>query len=322
MEKHPVIQEIERRQRGDSPQLKLALAIEGGSMRGVVSAGMVAAMENMGIPPEVFDAIYASSAGSYNGAYYLSGNVRQGSSIYWEHNGPFIDHRRLLRKLPLVDLDYVLDEVMVEHKPLNFQKVVDAHRLYPLATDVETAQRHIFEPAESADKLRLQLRAGSTMPGIAGPPTTVNGRRFYDAALTEPVPIDAAIENDFEAVMVLVTRSLESAMTPVNFTSKMLERVSVNRLRKLSVQLAENMITPENRVKKSRFLREMKDIPGTEPPFAYTVAPESGSPTVGRIEKDRLKLLAAAQSGYIAMKHTFGLRCLEHFRTDGWLEDF
>ncbi len=290
-------------------------------MRGVVSAGMLAAMESISIAPEVFDAVYASSAGGYNGAYFLSGNCRMGSSIYWENNGPFIDKRRPLRKLPLVNLDFVLDEVMVEHKPLDFQKVVDSKKLYLLATDVNTAKRHIFEPAESPDELRQQLRASSTMPWVAGPPTAIANQLFYDAALTEPVPVDASVEAGFEAVMVLVTRPLESGMTPVNLTTKVLERVSKNRLRKLHPDLAAKSMTLEDRVKRSKLLIEMRDSPGVKPPFIYAVAPEVGSPTVGRIEKNRDSLLAAAQAGYVAIKNTFGVECSGKFITDSWLED-
>jgi predicted patatin/cPLA2 family phospholipase len=319
---HPVIAEITRRNRGESPQLSLALAIEGGSMRGVVSAGMVAAMESIGIAPEVFDAIYSSSAGSYNAAYYLSGNCRQGSSIYWENNGPFIDRRRLLRKLPLVDLDYVLDEVMVVSKPLDFERVVKSKRLYPLATDVATARRHIFEPAQSKEELRLQLRAGSTMPGLAGPPTPVGDRLYYDAALTEPVPLDAAIEHNYEAVFVLVTRSLESGLAPISFRNAVLDKISRNRLRKLDPNLANNSLRPADKVRKNRLLIEMLEVAGREPPYVYTVAPQEGSPTVDRIEKNSLKLIAAAQSGFIAMKQVFGAECTYRFKSDSWLEDY
>ena len=42
---------------------QVGLAIEGGGMRGCVSAGMVAAVYNLGLMP-AFDAVYGSSAGS------------------------------------------------------------------------------------------------------------------------------------------------------------------------------------------------------------------------------------------------------------------
>ena len=50
---------------------RLALAIEGGGMRGAVSAGMAAALMCLGLS-DSFDTIYGSSAGSVIGAYMVS----------------------------------------------------------------------------------------------------------------------------------------------------------------------------------------------------------------------------------------------------------
>lgn len=59
----------DNREAGDSA--RLALALEGGGMRGAVSAGMSAAIACLGLV-DVFDAVYGSSAGSVIGAYMIS----------------------------------------------------------------------------------------------------------------------------------------------------------------------------------------------------------------------------------------------------------
>ncbi|CAN0077833.1 unnamed protein product, partial [Phaeothamnion confervicola] len=46
-----------------SDGLKIGLAIEGGGMRGCVSAGMASCLHYLGLQP-CFDAVYGSSAGS------------------------------------------------------------------------------------------------------------------------------------------------------------------------------------------------------------------------------------------------------------------
>src|SRR6476620_3724661 len=103
----------------------IALAIEGGAMRGVVSAGMVAALETLGLT-NAFDAVYGSSAGAINGAYFLAGQARLGTRIYFEdiNNARFIDLRRALAGRPIVDLGYLLDEVAVRRKPLDTAAVL------------------------------------------------------------------------------------------------------------------------------------------------------------------------------------------------------
>lgn len=56
------------------PPTQVGLAIEGGGMRGCVSAGMIAAVSTLGLM-DTFDAVYGSSAGSLVGAYAIAGQV-------------------------------------------------------------------------------------------------------------------------------------------------------------------------------------------------------------------------------------------------------
>jgi len=63
---------------------RIALCIEGGAMRGVVGAGMVTGLEELGLT-RAFDAVYGSSAGAICGAYFLASQAAIGASIYSEN---------------------------------------------------------------------------------------------------------------------------------------------------------------------------------------------------------------------------------------------
>src|SRR4051812_38502852 len=87
----------------------VALVIEGGGMRGVVSAGMVAALERLGLS-DAFDLVIGSSAGALNGAGLLGGVTADGPGVY---AGPlaskeFINPARLLIGRPAVNLQFLL----------------------------------------------------------------------------------------------------------------------------------------------------------------------------------------------------------------------
>src|ERR1700753_3379978 len=75
---HPVIQLIRRRRdEGSRPGTRtdgrrVALVIEGGGMRGVVSAGMTAAIEQVG-PRGGFREGAHAAAGAFNAAFLLAG---------------------------------------------------------------------------------------------------------------------------------------------------------------------------------------------------------------------------------------------------------
>lgn len=76
---HPVLRILRQRvqtnstpgNRETSDTAHIALAIEGGGMRGAVSAGMAAAIASLGLT-DAFDSVYGSSAGSIVGAYMIS----------------------------------------------------------------------------------------------------------------------------------------------------------------------------------------------------------------------------------------------------------
>lgn len=64
--------------------MKVGLAIEGGGMRGCVSAGMMATIYDLGLM-DTFDAVYGSSAGSLVGAYAIAGQVAHDYClVFWE----------------------------------------------------------------------------------------------------------------------------------------------------------------------------------------------------------------------------------------------
>ena len=129
-EPHPVVQVLHERARaGSKPGARtdphrVALVIEGGGMRGVVSGGMVAALEALGLR-DTFDAVYGSSAGACAGAYFLSGQARSGARLYYEavNNRRFINLLRGFQRRAIVDLDYVFDEVLTNQLPLNFAAI-------------------------------------------------------------------------------------------------------------------------------------------------------------------------------------------------------
>ena len=117
----------------------LALSIEGGGMRGAVSAGMASAIAVLGLS-DVFDSIYGSSAGSVVGAYMVSRQMcidvytevlttakakfaskgRLASSLATN----LIDSRVLNRTIfskyvnPAMNISFVLDSIMCPRKGL------------------------------------------------------------------------------------------------------------------------------------------------------------------------------------------------------------
>ena len=247
---HPVLEAILARKRsgsvpGDrSDGMRIGLAVEGGGMKGVISAGMCGEMLRCGFV-DCFDAVYGSSAGAMNLTYYLA-NQPEGIAAYEEDlvDGGFLDLRRLpaLQRMgprkgkkgesmdkswdesvdedpgpdtvrPAMDVSYLVDGVM-DHsptRPLNWDALINSRvPLKVVATSLDTLTPVVLEgPWKGVEDLKQCLKASAAVPIFAGPePVTWRGQRLVDAAVMEPVPVHAAIADGCTHVLVLCTRSL------------------------------------------------------------------------------------------------------------------
>jgi predicted patatin/cPLA2 family phospholipase len=279
----------------------IALVVEGGAMRGVISAGMVSALEDLHMT-HAFDAIYGASAGSINAAYFLAGQATLGTSIYYEdiNNASFIDLKRGLRGGSIVDLSYLLDDVAVRRKKLETARVLDSTTpLAVLATDVDTREAAALTDFDSAADLMGALRAGATMPVIAGAPHELRGRRYLDASLSEPIPVPSAEEAGHTHVLALLTRGAGMRPRPSAF-----DRFYVGpRLKRLSPDLAARYMT--RAVPYAEICRQIDA--GTGPRgLARVQAVRVSDYPISRLERRRPVLVEGARRGYDAVMATFG----------------
>ena len=115
--------------------LRVALAIEGGGMRGVISAGMALELYERGLVP-AFDAVYGASAGAITGAWLLSS--RPEGLLGWTETAyakTLIRRSGLLRGRPAVDVRSLIEELYQTTFPMDFASVlaspVEYHPLHP-----------------------------------------------------------------------------------------------------------------------------------------------------------------------------------------------
>lgn len=215
---------------------RVALCVEGGAMRGVISAGMVWALEHLGFT-QAFDAVYGSSAGAINSAYFLAGQAALGTTIYYEdiNNRQFINLWRAVNGRPIVDLGFLIDEVAVRRKPLEVARVLAAPSpLSVMATEAATGGRAVLRNFTSGRDLLDAMRAGATMPIVAGEPAAYRTGRYFDASLIEPIPVPTAEAEGHTHILALLTRPGVMRSQPSAF-----DRWFVSpRLHKLSPALA------------------------------------------------------------------------------------
>jgi predicted patatin/cPLA2 family phospholipase len=203
---------------------RVALVIEGGGMRGVVSAGMTEALARY-VPPTVFDDIYGASAGALNGAFFIAGQAALAPRIYQTYltTPEFLSVRHLLRREPIMSLEYLVDTVLEQLEPLDWDAVLSSPvRLHPIAASIDRFEAVDLAGASSKDELKQRLVAAARMPLVAGPPVVVGDEHFLDASLYESVPGLRAARDGATHLLVFRTRPKDDLRSPPSFIERLL----------------------------------------------------------------------------------------------------
>jgi predicted patatin/cPLA2 family phospholipase len=283
--------------------LRVALAIEGGAMRGTLTAGMALVLHELGLVP-AFDAVYGASAGAITGAWLVSSRP-EGMRGWAEpaYAKALIRWRALLRRRPVVDVRTLIEVVYQEDWPMDFESVLaSAVEYHPLATDAATGASAdlrplIGDPAE----LRLALRASASLPFLAGPPVPLRGRRFYDAGVAESIPFRTPLAQGATHVLVLRSRLPLAVATradgiPVPRPPRSIRLLAHTTLRNESPELRAALLT-----RGSRTADDAERIAELEREGrALTIRPPASAPPVTRLTTDGALLAAAFEAGRAA----------------------
>ena len=268
---------------------RLALAIEGGGMRGAVSAGMAIALDELGLT-DAFDAVFGASAGALNGVWLLSGNPSDGLRPYADPAliRQYIRRSNALRGRPVVDTAHLVDHLYEHVLPIRWDAVLSHRvRFHPLATDVETGRAVDLAPAiRDRASLKLALRATTALPLLAGPPVVIDGRRYLDAGLAESIPFHAALAAGATHVLVLRSRRPQDDERP----SRVSRAITGTLLRRLGEPVRRGYLE-----RPARLAADDAALEGHEAVLA--IRPRADSPRVSRLESDSGVVRAGLESG-------------------------
>ncbi len=264
-------------------------------MRGVVSAGMVTALESLGLR-NAFDVVFGSSAGAMNGAFFVAGQAAYGTPIYYEdiNNAKFLSLRRAVTRRPIMSLTYLLDDVMTRRKVLNWQAILESTvPLEIVASSLDGLRAHVFRHFRDREQLFDALRASSNVPWVAGPPIEVDGQRYLDALIFEPIPFRAALDNNCTHVLTLLSRPEGQVKGQLSW----LERTIAQRISPWSPKLGE-LYLGQGRAYDGdvAHLRDVTSNP-QGPPYLCAVSLPRAAKPVKALATRRSPLLAAATAG-------------------------
>ena len=178
-------------------------------MRGVISAGSLLALDLLGFR-EIFDEIYAASAGGVNAAYFLSGQGKLGMTVYFDDiaNRRFINPWRVFK---IVDVDYAYDRIISLYKPLDDAAIRASRVRFLLSvTDARSGLNELLDVRARSEPVPLLLKASSALPVLYNRRVVLDGREFVDGGVSDSLPVARAIENGCTDILVLASSRCDS----------------------------------------------------------------------------------------------------------------
>jgi len=306
--------------------LRIALIIEGGAMRGVISAGMALALDELGLVP-AFDAVYGASAGAITGAWLLSRPEGLRGWAEPAYAKTLIRRTALLRGRPVADVRALIEDLYQTTFPMDFAAVLASPvEFHPLATDAATGQSTDLRPLiGNPAELRLALRASAALPLLAGPPVEFAGRRFYDAGVSESVPYRTALTQGATHLLVLRSRPSPEGNVPSQSpadgsrpfrparSARWLARTTLRRetpalratfLARESRRTADDQILADYEAAPTAPTTPAATSIPADHPAVLSIRPAPGSPAVSRLATDGALLRAALEAGRAAAHAT------------------
>jgi NTE family protein len=197
--------------------MKTAFVLGGGGKWGAVEVGMLQALDEAGIVP---DLVLGTSIGAFNGSVVASTPGSEGVESLtklWEEiadsdllKGDFFDRVKSVATMqPAIQSPAAIRSLLesvhgvdarIEDLTLPFQCV---------AAHIENASEHWFKDGPLIDA----LLASSAIPAIF-PPVEIDGAHYYDGGLVNSVPLTRAVDLGATRVFVLQVGRIESDLRP------------------------------------------------------------------------------------------------------------
>jgi predicted patatin/cPLA2 family phospholipase len=265
----------------------VALVVEGGGMRGAVCAGMCLVLEAAGLLSSV-DRVYGCSSGALSGCFAAAGQASLWATSFEDSAcRTFIDPSRALRGRPVIDLDFLFDQVIGRRRPLSETGLASGPEFRAVAVSAARGELRVLRDFESAEDILAAARASCSIPVLTGAAPTYRGEATVDGGLLEPIPYRTALREG--ATHVLVLRSREAGFRAPR-PGRLVER---------TIARAHPELVPLLRTCSERYNRDAAELERRAPglPHVRQITVPPGSRLVARFSVDRGRIIDSIRLG-------------------------
>ena len=202
----------------------------------------------------------------------------------------YIGFKYLVKQGCIMDYKLLFEDFPNTVIPYNFDSYFqNPSRFVIVTTNCQTGQAEYFEEKTSSERLMKIVRASSSLPFVSTI-TDVDGTPMLDGGIVDSIPIQYALEQGYENIVVVLTRNKGYRKKPGSMKAAKLFYRKYPALQKA--------LSERNAV----YNRTMDMIESLEDQGKITVIRPLKPVEVGRMEKDIAKLTALYEEGYEVAK--------------------
>lgn len=280
----PDMTKIPRKQAPDTI-ISGCIVLEGGGFRGMYTSGVLDCLMEQGIN---FSCTVGVSAGALNGLNYAAGQIGRSArfNLQYRWDSRYVGVQAYRANHGIIGFDFVLDEYN-RFDPLNAEVFYwQDRRFVAVATSCLTGKAEYFEKGKCRELMKA-VQASASIPYVSRP-VEVEGIPCLDGGCADRVPFQWAVDQGYEKILVVRTRTRDFRAEPNPRASHVAKRFYW-RYPEFSQVLAETDEIYNRQCDRMEELEAQGRI--------FHLAP-SEVPDVKMLEKDLGKLLSLYQLGY------------------------
>lgn len=265
---------------------KIALVLEGGSLRCMFSSGVTDVMMEQELWP---DGVFGVSAGALTGVNIVSRQPGRTAKVNLEfvNDKRYLGFRNLVLHRSLFNFDFLFGEVCDTLVPLDREAFEHPFCKFTAVSTNCLTGKPVYSAQGVCGDIYAAVRASASMPLMA-PMVQVDGVPCLDGGVSVSIPYQKAIDEGYEKIVVVTTREHGYRKPP---TSRPAARAYARFYRKYPALVREILNIPR------RYNKELTEIDRLEAEGRIFVIRPPKPVSVSRAEKDTEKLQALYDEG-------------------------
>ncbi|MGN8645561.1 patatin-like phospholipase family protein [Gracilibacillus sp. HCP3S3_G5_1] len=269
---------------------EIGLVLEGGGSRGVYTGGVLQYLmeQNIYIPY-----VIGVSAGACNGSSYISRQIDRNKTVNIDYvsHPDYLSLRNWIKKRELFGMDFLFDTLPNDLVPFDYQVFNEATEEFVVGvTDCTTGEPLFYPKSSYANDMLTLLRASSSLPMVA-PVVEFDNLSLMDGGISAPIPIKQSMKDGNRKNVVILTRNRGYYKKPQSFNWYIKRKYReypglLKALEKRHIEYNDTLNYLYEEEKKGN---------------VFLISPTEKL-TVGRIEKNKNKLMDLYQKGYEDVK--------------------